>query len=77
MKQKAKPKYNMARCIGYMLGVAWKTYKSVPFMCLVMAGIILGQRLLELFLTPYVLRLVEQTAPLGELFGAIERRSSK
>ena len=71
MKQKTKPKYNAAQCIGYMLRTAWRTYKSVPFMCLVMAGIILGQQLLELFLTPYVLRLVEQAAQLEELFAAI------
>ena len=71
MKQKTKPKYNMAQCIGYMLRTAWNTCKIVPFMCFVLAGIFLGQNLLQLFLAPYILRLVEQTAPLGELFRAI------
>ena len=71
MKQNQKPKYNMAQCIGFMLRTAWRTYKSVPFMCFVLAGIALGQNLLQLFLTPHVLQLVERTAPLGELFAAI------
>lgn len=71
MKRKTRPKYNTAQCIGFMLRTAWRTYKSVPLMCFVLAGIALGQNLLELFLTPYVLRLVEQAAPLGKLFGAI------
>ena len=71
MKEKKKPKYSMAQCVGFMLDMAWKTRKRVPFVCLLMALLLTGQSLLQLFLAPEVLRRVEEGAPLGELLGAV------
>ena len=71
MKDKKKPKYSTAQCIGYMLHTAWKTRKRVPFVCLILAVLQTGQSLLQLFLAPEVLRRVEQTAPLRELLFAV------
>ena len=69
MKDKKKPKYNIAQCIGFMLDMAWKTRRRVPFVCLLLALLQTGQSLLQLFLAPEVLRRVEKGAPLGELLG--------
>ena len=71
MKEKKKPKYNMAQCVGFMLDTAWRTRRRVPFVCLLMAGLLTGQSLLQLFLAPEVLRRVEDGAPLSELLGAV------
>ena len=71
MREKKKPKYGMARCVGFMLDMAWKTWRRVPFVCLLMALLQTGQSLLQLFLAPEVLRRVEEGAPLGELLGAV------
>ena len=71
MNKKKKPKYNMAQCVGFMLDTAWKTRRRVPFVCLLMALLLTGQSLLQLFLAPEVLRRVEEGAPLGELLGAV------
>lgn len=71
MKEKQKPKYNMAQCVGFMLDTAWKTRKRVPFVCLLLAVLQTGQSLLQLFLSPAVLRRVEEGAPLGQLLGAV------
>lgn len=69
MKEKAK--YNMFRCLGYMLDTAWKTRKQVPIMCLLLAVLNTIQNLLQLFLAPEILRRVEETAPLSELLTTI------
>ena len=69
MKEKAK--YNMFRCLGYMLGIAWDTRKRVPIMCLLLAVLNTIQSLLQLFLAPEILRRVEETVSLSELLTTI------
>lgn len=68
---KKKPKYNMRQSIAFMLRYAWKYRRRVPFICVLYAALQTGNRLLELFLAPIILRKVEQSAPLNDLFWTI------
>ncbi len=67
MKNKEKPKYNIWQNIGFMLGCAWKARKSVPFICVEMALLVVAQNLCGLFIAPEILSRVEAHAPLSEL----------
>ena len=71
MKHKEKPKYSVARCIGYMVSMARKFQKSVLVLCAAQALLQVGQNLTQLFVAPVILSKVEQTAPIEELLGAI------
>lgn len=71
VKHKEKPKYSVARCIRYMVSMAWKYQKSVLALCVGLALLEIGQNLVQLFVAPVILSKVEQTAPLEELLGAI------
>ena len=71
MKQKEKPKYSMARCIQYMVSMAWKHQKSVLVLCAAQALLQVGQNLTQLFVAPVILSKVEQTAPMEELLSSI------
>lgn len=71
MKQTEKPKYSVARCIQYMVSMAWKHQKSVLVLCVGQALLRVGQNLTQLFVAPVILSKVEQTAPIGELLGSI------
>ena len=71
MKEPQKPKYSMAQCLGYMLRMAWRTRPSVLAGVALMAALSLGTNLAELFIAPVILQKVEDSAPMGELLGAI------
>lgn len=71
MKQTEKPKYSMARCIGYMVSMAWKYQKSVLAFCVGLALLEIGQNLAQLFVAPVILSKVEQASAVEELLGSI------
>lgn len=71
MKEKQKPKYNMAQCVGYMVRTAWRTRPFVLGSVLLMAALSLAANLAGLFVAPVILQKVEQAAPLTELLGVI------
>lgn len=66
-EKKPKPQYNMAQNTAYMLGMAWKTRKSVLWYCLLLVFCTVGLDLVNLFTVPTVLVRVENSAPLRDL----------
>ncbi|MGI5893847.1 MAG: ABC transporter ATP-binding protein [Candidatus Merdivicinus sp.] len=70
-KKKEKPLYNLWQNTAWMIGNAWKTQKSVLFLCVVVAAGGVATRLAELFVAPVILQKVETAAPFPELLGAI------
>lgn len=69
MKEKAS--YNMWQNTGFMLKNAWKTCKSVIFLCIVLALLTAGQTVAELLIAPAIIEKVEVAAPLSELMTTI------
>ena len=67
-KKKEKPLYNLWQNTAWMMGNAWKTRKSVLFLCVAVAAGAVALSLTELFVTPAVLQKVETAAPFPELF---------
>ena len=70
-KKKEKPLYNLWQNTAWMMGSAWKTRKSVLFLCVAVAAGAVALSLTELFVTPAVLQKVETAAPFPELLGAV------
>ena len=70
-KKKEKPLYNLWQNTAWMMGNAWKTRKSVLFLCVAVAAGAVALSLTELFVTPAVLQKVETAAPFPELLGAV------
>ena len=68
---KKKAKYSMARCIGYMLSLAWKHMKSVIGVSILLAIVSVALNLVQLYVAPEILERVEQQASMGELLGTI------
>ena len=68
-KKKEKPLYNLWQNTAWMMGNAWKTRKSVLFLCVAVAAGAVALSLTELFVTPAVLQKVETAAPFPELLG--------
>lgn len=71
MKSKNKPKYNVWQNVCFMVKAAWKTAKSVLWLCIIYAALEVGINLAQLFIAPMVLEKVEQLAPITELLGTI------
>lgn len=71
MKVKNKPKYNMWQSICFMLRYAWKYCKQVLFLCIVIPVLELLLSLAQLYISPVILKLVEDAAPLNQLLGTI------
>lgn len=69
--EKDKPKYGMWSNTCYMLKLAWQVQKSVIWLCVISAALAVISNLLNLYITPSVLRLVETAAPLSKLLAAI------
>ncbi len=67
MKQKEKPKYSVGQNVAWMIGNAWKARKRTILFCVLTAGLDIFMNLLQLYVTPEILRRVERTAPLREL----------
>ena len=68
---KKKPQYNMLQCVSFMIRKAWRTVKSVLFICLAMIVLSVLQNLAQLFIAPMILSKVEISAPIGELLATI------
>ena len=71
MKQTSKQHYNVFQNVGWMIGNAWRSCKSVLWMCVLAAALTVGVNLVQLFIAPQILSRVEQQAPLPELLGTI------
>lgn len=71
MKDKNKPKYNIAQNVGWMLKNAWIFKKRVLFICLLMAVTEVLYNLAQLYIAPVILGRVEQHVPLVQLLGTI------
>ena len=71
MKDKNKPKYNIAQNVGWMVKLAWKTRKRVLLYCLLLATMEILYNLAELFIAPEILSRVESQASIGHLLGTI------
>ena len=70
-KKRTKPSHNTVQNVIWMLGNAWKSCKTVPLWCAVLAALTIGLNLAELFVAPKILRKVETGAPVGELLMTI------
>lgn len=68
---KEKPQYNTLQNVGFLLGTAWRSYKSVPLLCVGIATATAGGTIAQLLLAPAVLARVETHAPLETLVGVI------
>ena len=71
MKQTSKQHYNVFQNVGWMIGNAWRSCKSVLWMCVLAAALTVGVNLVQLFIAPQILSRVEKQAPLPELLGTI------
>ena len=71
MKNKNKPKYNIAQNVGWMVKIAWKTRKSVMLFCVLTATLEILYNLTQLYVAPEILQRVESHASLSSLFGTI------
>ena len=67
IKKTEKPKYNMWQNTGFMISNAWKTHKSVLFLCIAVAAATAGKTIAEMLIAPAILSKVETVAPLWEL----------
>lgn len=67
MKQQEKPKYSVGQNVAWMIDNAWKARKRTILFCVLTAGLDIFMNLLQLYVTPEILRRVERTAPLREL----------
>lgn len=67
-KKKEKPKYNAWQNSWFMIKLAWKMKeKKVLVLCLLVAGFAVLKNLLELYIVPSVLSVVERKAPIEEM----------
>ena len=71
MKSTSKQHYNVFQNVGWMIGNAWRSCKSVLWMCVLAAALTVGVNLVQLFIAPQILSKVEQQAPLPELLCTI------
>ena len=62
-----KPKYSLAQNVVWMIKLAWKVRKRVLLFCVLAALVEVLYNLAQLYITPEILRLVEQHAPLDNL----------
>ncbi|MBQ2724768.1 MAG: ABC transporter ATP-binding protein, partial [Clostridia bacterium] len=66
-----KPKYKMPACIVFMVNLALKHEPMILWGGLIMTALAVVQNLVNLFISPMVLRAVEQKVPVVELIGTI------
>lgn len=67
-----KPKYNMGQNAWYMIKLAWTTgEKKVIVLSLLSAVMAVGLNLINLYVSPTILSVVERQAPVTELIGTI------
>ena len=67
-KKKEKPKYSAWQNSWFMIKLAWQTKeKKILVLCLLVAGFAVLKNLLELYVVPSVLDVVERKAPIDEM----------
>ena len=66
-EKKEKPKYSMVQNLKFLTNVAWNLEKDIIYLPVAKELFDLGQKLLELFIVPVILRTVERRAGIGEL----------
>ena len=66
-EKREKPKYSMVQNLKFLMKMAWKLEKDIIYLPMAKELFDLGQKLLELFIVPVILRTVEQRAGIGEL----------
>lgn len=67
-----KPKYNMWKCSGYMIRLAWhEKEKNVLVLCLLQAFLAVAANVVNLYVSPSILSVVERRASFAELITAI------
>ncbi|MBQ8359685.1 MAG: ABC transporter ATP-binding protein [Oscillospiraceae bacterium] len=71
MKDKNKPKYNIAQNVGWMVKLAWQNRKRVLLYCVLLAMLEVLYNLAELYIAPEILSRVESQAPIGQLISTI------
>ena len=68
----AKPKYNMWRCSAYMIALAWhEKEKKVLVLCLLQIFFAVANNLVNLYVSPSILSVVERRASFMELVTTI------
>ncbi len=67
MKDKNKPKYNIAQNVGWMVKLAWQNRKRALIFCVLIAVLEVLNNLVQLYIAPQILTLVESKAPLRQL----------
>ena len=68
----SKPKYNMWQCSGYMINLAWREKeKKVLVLCLLQAFLVVFSNLVNLYISPSILAVVERRSSFAELITTI------
>ncbi len=70
-ENRIKPKHGIWSNAVYMISLAWRTERSVLWLCLIQAALAVASSLLGLFIVPTVLGTIEAAAPLTRLLGTI------
>ncbi len=71
MEEKKKPKYGVARNVGWLVKIAWNTRKRVLLFCVLTATLEVLYNLTQLYIAPEILRHVESHAAIRSLLGTI------
>ena len=71
-EKSAKPKYNMWQCSAYMILLAWREKeKKVLLLCLLQVFLAVMSNLVNLYVSPSVLSVVERRASMTELLTTV------
>lgn len=71
MKPKEKPKYSMWQCVQFMLRSAWDTRRWVIFLCVLVILAEVALNLTQLYISPTILKVLENNEPLSTLLWTI------
>ena len=71
-EKSAKPKYNMWQCSAYMISLAWREKeKKVLLLCLLQVFLAVASNLVNLYVSPSILSVVERRASTTELLTTV------
>lgn len=71
-EKSAKPKYNMWQCSAYMISLAWREKeKKVLLLCLLQVFLAVASNLVNLYVSPTILSVVERRASTAELLTTV------
>ena len=71
MKDNNKPKYSMWQSICFMLQHAWQYRRCVIFHCILLVLLNVGLNLIQLYISPTVLGILEEGRSLAQLLTVI------